>query len=157
MDAVPWGLRRLRRGRHLVGRHRHGREFNPLRALLGLIMDDQSTTFCPLPSLFLGPKIAVRQGHRTPKGTLLRGAVLHCQFEREAKGGPPQHAKHQALPDAWVQRNESRGLVGPVFAHESVGFSRPTMLPGSMVLLSNRSIWYRTNSAACLLASYHGS
>ena len=83
-------LWRLRRGRRLVGRHRHGREFNPLRALLGLIMDDQSTTVCPLPSLFLGLKIAVRQGHRTPKGTMLRGAVLHCQFEREAKGGPPQ-------------------------------------------------------------------
>jgi hypothetical protein len=62
----------------------------------------------------LGLKIAVRQGHRTPKGgTMLRGAVLHCQFEREAKGGPPQRWwwLHQALPDAWVQRNESRGLV----------------------------------------------
>ena len=50
----------------------------------------QHATVCPLPSFFLGLKIAVRQGHRTPKGTMLRGAVLHCQFEREAKGGPPQ-------------------------------------------------------------------
>ena len=147
-------LWRLRRGRRLVGRHRHGREFNPLRALLGLIMDDQSTTVCPLPSLFLGLKIAVRQGHRTPKGTMLRGAVLHCQFEREAKGGPPQrvggsmpNTKH--CPTLGFS-GMSRVVLSVQFLRTkaSVAFSRPWCSRRSSLVQDEQ---------CCYNGTYHGT
>ena len=162
LDAVPWGrpwshfrggncLWRLRRGRHLVGRHRHGREFNPLRALLGLIMDDQSTTVCPLPSLFLGLKIAVRQGHRTPKGTMLRGAVLHCQFEREAKGGPPQRVGG-SMPN--TKHCPTLGFSGMSRVVLSVQFLRTKALLSLDHGAAGGAVWYRTNSAATMVLQY---
>jgi hypothetical protein len=132
-------LWRLRRGRRLVGRHRHGREFNPLRALLGLIMDDQSTTVCPLPSLFLGLKIAVRQGHRTPKGTMLHGAV----------GGRPQRVGG-SMPN--TKHCPTLGFSGMSRVVLSVQFLRTKALlsPSTMVQQRRSSSWYRTNSATSI-------
>ena len=152
-------LWRLRRGRRLVGRHRHGREFNPLRALLGLIMDDQSTTVCPLPSLFLGLKIAVRQGHRTPKGTMLRGAVLHCQFEREAKGGPPQrvggsmpNTKH--CPTLGFS-GMSRVVLSVQFLRtKSVAFPRPWCSRRSSLVQDEQCCYNGTRWSASALAEF---
>ena len=82
---------------------------------------------------------------------MLRGAVLHCQFEREAKGGPPQRVGG-SMPN--TKHSPTLGFSGMSRVVLSVQFLRTKALLSLDHGAAGGAVWYRTNSAAIAIQWY---